>query len=94
MAYVRALLLSVIAACLAVLVSYVWVRVFNGRGSGLSSLSAVWAASLLSRCLPRFTFAPLGLALLLCGTNYDGRGLYTDLAARGPPAGRGHPLRG
>ena len=86
------LLLSVIAACLAVLVSYVWVRAFNG------AVVAQFFVGELGSIAPfqvpaRFALAPFGLALLLCCTiTMVGRPLH-DVAVGSPPAGRGHPLR-
>jgi ABC-type lipoprotein release transport system permease subunit len=79
-------LLSVIAACLAVLVSFLWVRLLNG------ALVAQWFISEIGSLAPfpvpaRFTPAPAALALLLCLTITLVGGLWTTwrLATR-PPA--------
>jgi ABC-type lipoprotein release transport system permease subunit len=68
--------LSVIAACLAVLVSYLWVRPFNGV------MVAQFFISELGNVAPfpvpaRFTPAAPALALLLCLTITMVGGLYT-----------------
>ncbi len=79
-------LLSILSACLAVVVSYVWVRVFNGV------LVAQFFISELGEVAPfrvpaRFTPAPAAVALLLCLTITLVGSLYTTwrLAAH-PPA--------
>jgi ABC-type lipoprotein release transport system permease subunit len=69
-------LLSVIAACLAVLVSYLWVRLFNGV------VVAQFFISELGNIAPfpvpaRFTPAAAALAFLLCLTITMVGGLYT-----------------
>ena len=81
-------LLSAIAACLALLASYIWVRALNG------ALVAQFFVSELGSIAPfqvpaRFTFAPFGLAMLLCCTITLLGGLYTTwrLAARPPAEG-------
>lgn len=79
-------LLSVIAACLAVLVSYVWVRLFNGV------LVAQFFISEMGNVAPfrvpaRFTFALLALSLLICLTITLVGSLYTTWRlATHPPA--------
>jgi ABC-type lipoprotein release transport system permease subunit len=81
-------LLSVLAACLAYLTSYVWVRGFNGV------LVARFFISELGSIAPfevpaSFGVAPLALALLLCLTITLTGGLYTSwrLAVRPPAEG-------
>ncbi len=68
--------LSVIAACLAVLASYLWVRLFNG------AVVAQFFIGELGNIAPfsvpaQFTPAAAGLALLLCLTITMVGGLYT-----------------
>ena len=81
-------LLSLIAACLATLASYVWVRIFNGvlvAQFFISELGSIAAFPVPAR----FGFAPLALAGLLCLTITLSGGLYTTwrLAARPPAEG-------
>ncbi len=82
------LLLSVIAACLAYLASYLWVRGFNGAVIARFFISEI--GSLAPFQVPAcFGWTPLGLALLLCLTITMVGGLYTTwrLAARPPAEG-------
>ncbi len=78
-------LLSVLAACLAFLVSYLWVRVFNGALVAQFFISEL--GSLAAFPVPaRFGFAPWAMSLLLCLTITLSGGLFTTwrLAARLP----------
>jgi ABC-type lipoprotein release transport system permease subunit len=79
-------LLSALAACLAFLVSYLWVRVLNGALVAQFFISEL--GSLAAMPVPaRFGFAPLAMSLLLCLTITLSGGLFTAwrLAVR-PPA--------
>ncbi|MGO9109660.1 MAG: ABC transporter permease [Thermoguttaceae bacterium] len=79
------ILLSAIAACLAFLVSYFWVRVFNGALVAQFFISEL--GSLAAFPVPaRFGFAPWAMSLLLCLTITLSGGLFTTwrLAARLP----------
>jgi ABC-type antimicrobial peptide transport system permease subunit len=79
-------LLSVIAACLACLASYVWIRVFNGALVAQFFIGEM--QSIAAFAVPaRFGFTPLALALLLCLAMTLSGGLYTTWRlASGAPA--------
>ena len=79
-------LLSALAACLAFLVSYLWVRVLNGAVVARFFISE-WGSLAAFPVPARFGFAPLAMSLLLCLTITLSGGLFTTwrLAAR-PPA--------
>jgi len=69
-------LLSTLAACVAFLVSYLWVRVFNGAAVAQFFISE-WG-SLASFPVPaRFGFTPWAMSLLLCLTITLSGGLFT-----------------
>ncbi len=79
-------LLSALAACLAFLVSYLWVRVLNGAVVARFFIGE-WGSLAAFPVPARFGFAPLAMSLLLCLTITLSGGLFTTwrLAAR-PPA--------
>ncbi len=78
-------LLSVLAACLAFLVSYVWVRALNGAVVAQFFISE-WDSLAAFPVPARFGFAPWAMSLLLCLTITLSGGLFTTwrLAARFP----------
>ena len=79
-------LLSVIAACLAVLICFLWVRLFNGIIVAQFFIGELGSVAPF-RVPARFSPAPPAMALLLCLTITLAGGLFTTwhLATR-PPA--------
>ncbi len=79
-------LLSIVSACLALLVSYVWLRVFNGLVVAQFFISELGHVAPF-RVPARFTPAPPAVALLLCFTITILGSLYTTWRlATQPPA--------
>lgn len=79
-------LLSVLAACLAVLVSFIWVRVFNGVVVAQFFIGELGAVAPF-QVPARFTPAAAAVALLLCFTITMVGSLYTTWRlATHPPA--------
>ena len=80
-------LLSVIAACLAVLICFLWVRLFNGIIVAQFFIRELGSVAAF-RVPARFSPVPPAMALLLCLKHYAGRQSSHHMAAGNPPSRR------